>query len=250
MNARQIRRAAERQALKAQRAQDRAAEKALNPSTQAASAGPSCAVKSTASQAQINANRANSQLSTGPKTETGRAVSSQNALKTALTGRTVLLPTDNVEEYESLQDAFLNTHQPATEEERELVQSLLDTTWRIKRILSLEFAIFAKGSVEFADSFPDLTPDARNQMILAETYLKYEKSIRNLNTQEARLQRKLAKDLAELTRLQAERRQAEAQNPAKSPAQTPEIGFVFSNLQSATASPIQPEAQPAQTMAA
>jgi hypothetical protein len=220
MNARQIRRAAERKA----------------------------------SQAQLAANRANAQLSTGPKTETGRAISSQNALKTALTGRTVLLPTDNLEEYKSLQSAFLNTHKPATGQERELVQALLDTTWRIKRILSLEFAIFAKGSLEFADSFPDLDDAARNQMILAETYLKYEKSIRNLNTQEARLQRKLVKDLAELTRLQAERPPQPATQPTPQPtaqpATQPEIGFVFSNPQPATASPIQPEAQPAQTMAA
>jgi len=202
------------------------------------------------SQAQINANRANAQLSTGPKTEAGRAISSQNALRTALTGRTVLLPTDNLDEYKSLQTQFLTTYKPATEDERALVQELLDTTWRIKRILNLEFAIFAKGSVEFADSFPDLTPDARNQLILAETYLKYEKSIRNLNTQEARLQRKLAKDQAELTRLQTERRQAEAQNPAKSPAPEPEIGFVFSNPQPATANTAQPAASPHQTMAA
>jgi hypothetical protein len=188
------------------------------------------------SEAQINANRANSQLSSGPKSDTGKAISSQNALKTALTGRTVLLPTDNLEEYKSLQDAFLNTHQPATEEERELVQAILDTTWRIKRILSLEFAIFAKGSLEFADAFPDLAPDARNQMILAETYLKYEKSIRNLNTQEARLQRKLAKDLSELTRIQSERRLLEAKCPAKKP----EIGFEFSNSAMPTPSADQP----------
>jgi hypothetical protein len=210
MTARQQRRAAERQALKA-------------------------------SQAQLAANRVNSQLSTGPKTEAGRAISSQNALKTALTGRTVLLPTDNLDEYKSLQTQFLNTYKPATEDERALVQHLLDTTWRIKRILSLEFAIFAKGSVEFANEFPDLDADARNQIILAETYLKYEKSIRNLNTQEARLQRKLTKDLAELTRLQTERRQLEAISPAKKP----EIGFVFSNSAAPTTQTTNPTTAPA-----
>ena len=45
--------------------------------------------------AQVTANRANSLLSTGPKTEAGKARSATNALKTGLTGRTVLLPGDD-----------------------------------------------------------------------------------------------------------------------------------------------------------
>src|SRR5579863_5462974 len=43
------------------------------------------------------ANRQNSLLSTGPKTPEGKAASSRNALKTGLTGRTVLLPGDDAE---------------------------------------------------------------------------------------------------------------------------------------------------------
>src|SRR6185437_6194490 len=41
------------------------------------------------SEAQLAANRANSQLSTGPTSEAGKAKSSLNAVKTGLTGRTV-----------------------------------------------------------------------------------------------------------------------------------------------------------------
>jgi len=100
--------------------------------------------------------------------------------------------------------------------------------------MNLEFAIYTKGSIEFADQFDDVDPAARNQMIQLETFLKYEKSIRNLNTQEARLQRKLVRDTAELQRLQAERHQQEAEKEAflarraaKAPAP---VGFEFSNL--------------------
>jgi hypothetical protein len=53
----------------------------------------------TISDARLNANRANSQFSTGPKTEEGKAKSSLNAVKTGLTGRTVFLPTDDIHAY-------------------------------------------------------------------------------------------------------------------------------------------------------
>ncbi len=46
----------------------------------------------TVSDAQLAANRANAQLSTGPRSQTGLTASALNAVKTGLTGRTVLLP--------------------------------------------------------------------------------------------------------------------------------------------------------------
>ena len=55
-----------------------------------------------ASEAQLAANRANAQFSSGPKTEQGKLVSSHNALKTGLTGRTIVLPTDDVAAYQTL----------------------------------------------------------------------------------------------------------------------------------------------------
>ncbi len=59
------------------------------------------AARTALSPARLAANRANAALSTGPSSETGRAVSSLNALKTGLTGRTLLLPGDDVEAYQA-----------------------------------------------------------------------------------------------------------------------------------------------------
>jgi len=47
------------------------------------------------SAAQIAANKNNAQQSTGPVSAAGKAKSSLNAVKTGLTGRTVLLPGDD-----------------------------------------------------------------------------------------------------------------------------------------------------------
>ena len=137
------------------------------------------------SQPQLIANRANAQLSTGPLSAEGKEISSRNALKTGLTGRTVLLPTDDTNEYNRRLENALNLYRPITEEEETLVQSIVDTDWRLNRIVTLETGIYAKGLTEFADKFEDQAPGHRHTLIQTETYLKYEKSLRNLHIQEA-----------------------------------------------------------------
>jgi len=179
------------------------------------------------SAAQINANRANSQCSTGPTTDAGKARSSHNAVKSALTGQTVLLPTDDVPAYEKLVQAMLDLHRPATYHEEALVQSLIYTEWRLRRIPSLEASIYALGLREFADPFI-----ADRDTIDAQIFLKYERQLKNLSIQEARLRRMYDKDLARLRALQAERKEAEQAATKPAPEKTapvnPEIGFEFS----------------------
>jgi hypothetical protein len=161
---------------------------------------------------QQRANQANAQLSTGPKTEAGKAKSSRNALKTGLTGRTVLLSIDEAAAYENHLQSFSDRYQPADDEERELVQSVADTQWRLRRIPSLEAGIYALGRLKFAALFPEEEAPVRAALIDAHTYLAHHRDLANLSTQEARLYRRLQLDLAELTALQtARRKKLEAQ---------------------------------------
>ena len=178
-----------------------------------------------ASNAQINANRANAQLSTGPRSEEGRAKSSLNAVKTGLTGRTVLLPSDDIAEYERHLTAYAEEFAPVDLLETNLVQSIADTDWRLRRIPALESALFAKGRIEFAELFNEQDLAARPHLIDAHTFITYEKQIRNLQLQEARLVRRREKEIAELRRLQAERIQKEPNQKTLKPAAN---GFVFS----------------------
>ncbi len=171
------------------------------------------------STAQTAANRANSQQSTGPKTDAGKAISSHNAVKSALTGQTVLLPTDDVAAYQRLVQIFIDRHRPVTYQEKILVQSLADTEWRLLRIPSLESGIYAIGRTELVDLHPECPdPLLRSALIETEIYLKYERHLKNLSLQETRLLRMREKDLARLREIQAERK--EAQESAKK--QTPE----------------------------
>jgi hypothetical protein len=85
-------------------------------------------------------------------------------------------------------------------------------------------AIYARGSVEFAAQFEDQEdPDVRRSLIELHTHLVYEKQLRNLQLQEARLVRRREKETAELRRLQKERAES-----AERPEPTA-IGFEFSN---------------------
>jgi hypothetical protein len=161
------------------------------------------------SETRLEANRANAQLSTGPRSEDGKAKSSLNAVKTALTGATVLLPADDTAEYQRHLDAFEQEFRPVGLRECELVQSIADTWWRLRRIPTLEAALFAKGRLEFAHLYDDQDLAARPHLIDAYTYLVYEKPIRNLQLQEARLTRRREKETAELRLLQADRKQKE-----------------------------------------
>jgi len=186
--------------------------------------------------AQINANRINSQSSTGPS-EAGLAKTRLNALKNALTGQTVVLPDDDVEAYVKLGKSITEQYRPANDQEARLVESIFQSEWRLMRIPALENNILAGGRVAMADDVP-------SHLLSGQVYLKYERSLKNLNIQENRLRRSRDKDTARLEALQAARfdqeaasqktqpQQAQQQPPQPQPKEkeTP-IGFEFANAE-------------------
>jgi hypothetical protein len=158
---------------------------------------------------QIAANQANAQLSTGPRTEEGKQRSSLNALKSGLTGRTALLPTEDTAAYERHVAHFFAFYEPVGDEEIAIVQRMADTRWRLDRCANLENNLYALGHVEFKDLFPDESPEIRRALIQAHTFRAYQKEFRNLNIQEGRLERSFTRDYARLTELQDARLQQE-----------------------------------------
>lgn len=187
------------------------------------------------SLAKLAANRANAQLSTGPTSGEGKSKSSLNAVKTALTGRTVLLPTDDAAAYEHHVREFEKEYQPIGVRECALVQSIADTFWRMNRVSGLEMAIFARGRSEFAAAFEHEDASTRPALIDLHTFLTYEKQIRNLQLQEARLHRRYQKDSAELRQLQQERKSREEEKLRPASPKLQAGGFVFSNQPKAAA---------------
>jgi hypothetical protein len=166
-----------------------------------------------ATEAQIAANQKNSQLSTGPVSVEGKDRSSHNAVKTGLTGQTILLPTDNVEAYQTHIARLNKQFDPSNDEERTLVQALADTEWRLLRIPSLEAGIFAVGRRKLADLYADeADPATRSAFIEAEVQIAYRKDLSNLALQETRLRRHRQIDTEKLQSLQAKRMEFEAKS--------------------------------------
>jgi hypothetical protein len=158
------------------------------------------------SDAKLHANRENAQHSTGPRTEEGKAKSSLNAVKTGLTGRTILLPSDDVDAYQQLIARTFTDLSPLTDKEKAVVQIIADTEWRLLRIAPLEASIWAMGFKKLGDLYPEETDQAnRTSLIQAEIFAFFRRDFSNIALQERRLRNQRIADLAELKALQQER---------------------------------------------
>jgi hypothetical protein len=93
--------------------------------------------------------------------------------------------------------AYFDEYKPQGLRERELVQSLAETRWRLNRSFALEAALFS----QIASDTQEGTPTPGN----VQNLLKYEKTLKNLHLQEARLHRRFDNDLTELRELQQTR---------------------------------------------
>ena len=87
---------------------------------------------------QIESNRRNAQRSTGPKTQCGKARSSQNAVRHGLTAETVIGPLEDPADYQAFEQAVTTAYDAETAVERELVLRLASLLWRLRRATSVE----------------------------------------------------------------------------------------------------------------
>ena len=166
---------------------------------------PESSSSSVISEAQLAANRANAKLSCGPRTESGKLKSSLNAVKTGLTGRTILLPTDDVAIYQQHVDRIINKYAPTNDDEKALVQSIADTEWRLLRIAPLEAGFYALGRKKLADQITDESdPAAHEALLQTEIFNLYRKELTNLALQERRLRNHRKDDIAELEKLRCD----------------------------------------------
>ena len=89
-------------------------------------------------QRQIDANRLNALQSTGPRTAQGKAVSSQNALKSGLDADSPFVIGESREEFAELQDEYFARFLPRSPDERFLVDTLIRNEWLLRRLFRVE----------------------------------------------------------------------------------------------------------------
>jgi hypothetical protein len=152
-----------------------------------------------ASPAQIAANRENSLRSTGPVTASGKAASSQNALRHGLTSTRVVLPGEDASVFDALRETLLRDYAPANDFERLLVEELAAASWRLQRARAVETAFLAKLAGDGQN------PDQAIAAALLEKPKEVDRLIRYINTYDRAFYRVHDK----LLKVQRERRMEE-----------------------------------------
>lgn len=91
------------------------------------------------SAAQIEANRRNSQRSTGPRTEAGKARSRRNALRHGLAARTLIVaPGEDEADFAAFAADLRQDLAPDGAVEEALAQRIILCAWRLERIARIE----------------------------------------------------------------------------------------------------------------
>ncbi len=149
--------------------------------------------------------------STGPRTPEGKAIASHNALRHGLTGRVVVLPTEDMNVYRAFCKELMADLAPETPLERQYAQTFCDTQWRLNRARSYEDSMLALGHFEGA-SIPGIDhPEIEAALTAAKVFRDNSKAFVNLSLYEQRLQRAQKEALRQLEELQTKRRAAKQQ---------------------------------------
>jgi hypothetical protein len=158
---------------------------------------------------QIDANRRNAQQSTGPRSETGKAISQMNALKSGIYSTREVLPDEDPAELEALTGEYHDHFKPATPDERDLVDDLVSYTWLKRRFRRMEVLMLA---VDAATVFRESTVSVTGQV-----YDRNSSHLARLQTRINAVHRNYRQSLADLTSRQEARRAAELREPAPEP---------------------------------
>jgi hypothetical protein len=143
-------------------------------------------------------NRRNAQKSTGPKTLEGKAAVRLNALKHGLLSRQTLLPDEEEADLVEFSERVHFQLQPEGDLEALFVDRIIAAAWRLRRVLSVEAAIYEE------DRFDHLGEDRG----LGWAFIRDAKrtsGFSKLSRYETTIERGLYKALHELQRLQTAR---------------------------------------------
>ena len=200
----------------------------------------------------------------GPRTEAGKARSSVNALRHGLSGRIVVLPSEDLNLYLKFSKDFVASLYPTTPMENEIAQNIADGYWRLKRVRTTEESLYALGHYTGQGDF-----DAEHEDIHAaspieppadrpyprdveaeksaygqgKTFRDHSKAFVNLSIYEQRIQRGIDRNTKLLRELQAERKECHKAEMAEVlrlrdlnkmknlPYNPTEDGFVYSSAE-------------------
>lgn len=146
-----------------------------------------------ATDRQIEANRLNARKCTGPRTPEGKAMSSQNALKTGLDARSDVIRSEKRENYEALIAEYYTRFNPATPEERGLVDTLVTSEWLSRRYMTIDAAVWEHGFLGAVSDSP------------GRVFVRYSETFARLDRRINSAQRNYQQALKQLLAIQSQR---------------------------------------------
>ena len=165
-----------------------------------------------ATERQLEANRRNSQKSTGPRTPEGKAVSRFNALQTGIHAASLVIPGEDPAALEALAADYHRQFQPATPLECFLVDTIVHADWQLRRLRRVEAQLWEK----------EMT--AQEKPSLAEAYAGAGEVFTRLQRRIDATERSYFRALRELQRAQAAQPE-----PVDEPAPGPELASFRTN---------------------
>ncbi len=175
-----------------------------------------------ATQKQIQANRSNAQLSTGPRTEQGKAIARMNALKTGIDARNEAASGEDPAALAALAAVYDHEFQPIGVVERFLVDILIKDDWFLRRYRFL--------AADLVNHSASVAYETKKGADFGAGFAANTESFQRLHRHIIETERSFFTHLAELERRQALRRQYQAgvdSSVTNSPeTENPEIGFV------------------------
>jgi hypothetical protein len=123
------------------------------------------------SEKQKEASKNNGKKSNGPATPERKEKSSRNAVLHNLTsGRLALLPNEDPREFREFHDHYVHRFQPVDNVELDLIEKMIAASWRERRILAMESALFDiemdRQNEAVEQEWEEITPAGRQVLVL------------------------------------------------------------------------------------
>jgi hypothetical protein len=160
---------------------------------------------------QLQSNRANAQLSTGPRTEPGKRRSSFNGFKHGLCSKVHIATPQETEAFQAHCAAYREELAPVGVIESDLVQLIAEDRWRLKRAHAIENSIFAGGIHLHSAEHDTGRPEVDDALAEGQTWVDQSRFLATLTIYEQRIQRSLRENAAALNAHQIARKQAHHQ---------------------------------------
>jgi hypothetical protein len=144
---------------------------------------------------QIEANRRNAQLSTGPTSAAGKAVSRMNALKTGIDAQSQIIRGEDPAALEQLTRQYYERFQPQGPEECDLIDTAISSSWLLRRLRKTEAEIWNNSIDWDTEHHPEHTHHQ------ARAYAGADRTLDRCHTRIAAAERSLRVALETLARL-------------------------------------------------